>query len=437
MTSERSWGLKKVARAISTIAQKQATGELRLTAGQEQWLLYFRQGRLLLATAPVHRVRRWHRALRHGKVQFVPSVAPQVTHPLWECRWLLQGVCQQAVTLEQAKETLAYIFWEVAFLATADPEVVCHWSSRAIEFDALTLPAELVHSLGLTWPELEVKLRDLHRLQLRWAALEMDLTWGDRAPVLREVEWSMSAQTQTDSTTYLSLRPLLNGQRTTWDVMMTMRQPPAIVAHILHHMVQQSLLEFRTIGDMPIEQLLPADRRTVGSEGDEEGLARSRPEGTPPLVVCIDDSPQVCREMERIIRGMGYRFIAIQDSVRALPTLIEHKPDLIFLDLIMPIANGYEVCKQIRRVKALEATPVAILTGNDGAIDRVRAKVVGASDFLAKPVRSDRIRALLRKYFASTKPYPRPNSTVLGEPSADRLPGVADRPDTTDSLAIA
>lgn len=437
MTNERNWGLKKVARAISTIAQKQATGELRLSAGQEQWSLHFRQGSLLLATAPIHRVRRWHRALRHGKVQFVPSAGPQLSHPLWECHWLLQGLCQQAVTPDQAKAAIAYVFWEVAFLATANPEVVCHWSSRAVEFDALTLPAALIDSLGLTWPDIEAQLRDIHRLQLRWAALEMDLVWGDRAPILREVEWSTSAQAQTDSTTYLSLRPLLNGQRTTWDVMLIMRQPPAIVAHILHHMVQQSLLEFRAIGDMPVAQLLPADRQVAGAETVPEGFGPASQEGPPPLVVCIDDSPQVCREMERIIRGMGYRFIAIQDSVRALPTLIEHKPDLIFLDLIMPIANGYEVCKQIRRVKALEATPVAILTGNDGAIDRVRAKVVGASDFLAKPVRSDRIRAVLRKYFASTRSYPLPGTTVLGEPPAGRLPGVGDGPGTTDSLAIA
>ena len=51
-------------------------------------------------------------------------------------------------------------------------------------------------------------------------------------------------------------------------------------------------------------------------------------------------------------------------------------------------------------MKRFKTLPIAILTGNDGAIDRVRAKVVGASDFIAKPIHPDKIQGLLQKYFA-------------------------------------
>jgi len=78
--------------------------------------------------------------------------------------------------------------------------------------------------------------------------------------------------------------------------------------------------------------------------------------------------------------------------------LLESKPGLIFLDLVMPIASGYEICSQIRRMSAFKNTPVVILTGNDGIVDRVRAKVVGASDFLSKPVNAEKVLAIARQY---------------------------------------
>jgi chemotaxis family two-component system response regulator PixG len=117
-----------------------------------------------------------------------------------------------------------------------------------------------------------------------------------------------------------------------------------------------------------------------------------------PLVFCIDDSPQICYIMEETLRAAGYRCMSVQDSIQALPILIKQKPSVIFLDLVMPVANGYEICSQIRRVAAFRKTPIIILTGNDGVVDRVRAKAVGATDFMSKPVDSDRILQAVQRH---------------------------------------
>lgn len=109
------------------------------------------------------------------------------------------------------------------------------------------------------------------------------------------------------------------------------------------------------------------------------------------LILCIDDSLQICQIMEHIITKDGYQFISVQNPLKALPEILKTKPDLIFLDLIMPVINGYEICAQIRRVSQLKDTPVVILTGNDGVIDRVRSKMVGASGFLSKPVDEEKV----------------------------------------------
>jgi len=102
--------------------------------------------------------------------------------------------------------------------------------------------------------------------------------------------------------------------------------------------------------------------------------------------------------LEKILTTAGYQFLAVQDSLRAIATLLTRKPDLIFLDLVMPNTNGYEICGQLRKVSSFRNTPIIILTGNDGIIDRVRAKMVGASDFLSKPINAKTVLEVARQH---------------------------------------
>jgi len=117
-----------------------------------------------------------------------------------------------------------------------------------------------------------------------------------------------------------------------------------------------------------------------------------------PLVACVDDSPTICRSLEEILTHQNYRFVGIQDSLTAVLKLIKSKPDFIFLDLLMPKVNGYEICSQIRKTPSLKDVPVVILTGKDGIVDRMRAKLVGATDFLGKPVEAEKVLNMLHKY---------------------------------------
>ncbi|NJR32644.1 MAG: response regulator [Chamaesiphon sp. CSU_1_12] len=117
-----------------------------------------------------------------------------------------------------------------------------------------------------------------------------------------------------------------------------------------------------------------------------------------PLIACVDDSLSVYKHLEKIILAHGCRSFGVQDPLKIIPSLIKNKPDLIFLDLVMPVMNGYEVCEQIRKTPSLINVPIIILTGNDGLIDRVRTKFVGATGFLSKPIESQSIIKILDKY---------------------------------------
>jgi len=125
---------------------------------------------------------------------------------------------------------------------------------------------------------------------------------------------------------------------------------------------------------------------------------------TGPLIACIDDSPLMCQTLEKILTTANYQFIGINDPLRAIAILLARKPELIFLDLVMPNANGYEICGQLRRLSIFKHTPIVILTGNDGIVDRVRAKMVGSTDFLGKPVNPDQVLSTILKYIKQDEP---------------------------------
>ena len=115
-------------------------------------------------------------------------------------------------------------------------------------------------------------------------------------------------------------------------------------------------------------------------------------------ILYIDDSKVVADLLNNMIRGTEHELRTLNNPIVALPTCLEYKPDIVILDLIMPVANGYEICTQMRRVARFKELPIVILTNNDGAIDRIRSKIAGASAFTSKPLTRDKVSRLLKKY---------------------------------------
>ena len=388
--------LSKIFHAIKQIIQKKFSGELQLQRGDRQWSIFFRGGRIIYATDNYHRVRRWQRVVRQCEVQFVPGGVLASDLPLWEYVWLELGVGSGDLALETAQQVIEKSLWEVLVVAAGYPNTTLHWEGQAQGKDG----ALKFKNLHLPFKALEPLAKEVYKLHQRLRSLGIPIDYLDSAPMFHQANWAMKPE-GSGMTTYLGLVPLLNGRRTMLDVMVTMRQPLAIVAHIMRHLTRKDAVEFRPLEDRPMTVLPPfAPKTKAASMAAATTTKYKTTADRVPLVACVDDSPQVCATMEAIVKRAGYRFISTQDSVKAVSLLLRHQPDLIFLDLIMPIVNGYEVCKQLRRVKRFKTLPIAILTGNDGAIDRVRAKVVGASDFIAKPIHPDKIQGLLQKYFA-------------------------------------
>ncbi len=102
-------------------------------------------------------------------------------------------------------------------------------------------------------------------------------------------------------------------------------------------------------------------------------------------IACIDDSPTILNEMKRFLNDETFTVYAISDPLKALIQVIRLKPDLILLDIGMPNIDGYKLCRLLRNHSLFTNTPIVMVTGNTGIIDRAKAKFAGASDYLTKP----------------------------------------------------
>mgnify|MGYP002777692303 CR=1 FL=1 len=105
-----------------------------------------------------------------------------------------------------------------------------------------------------------------------------------------------------------------------------------------------------------------------------------------PVIACIDDSQTVQRQLKLLLENYGYQVLNLSEPLQALTRLARQKPDLIVLDVTMPDLDGYELCRMLRRSTLLADVPILILTGKNDMLHRIRARGVGATDFLGKPV---------------------------------------------------
>jgi twitching motility two-component system response regulator PilG len=135
-----------------------------------------------------------------------------------------------------------------------------------------------------------------------------------------------------------------------------------------------------------------------------------------PRIVCIDDDMAIGKTVEYILQAKGYEVTAIRDPVQALTLVFQSKPDLILCDLAMPELDGYEICGMLRQSTAFRQTPIIMLTGKDGFIDRVRARMVGSTDYLTKPFGASELLMLLEKYigWVDIKKSQNENSSPVG-----------------------
>ncbi len=119
-------------------------------------------------------------------------------------------------------------------------------------------------------------------------------------------------------------------------------------------------------------------------------------------IACVDDSLAMLNEITRLLGNDQFSVTAINNPVRALMQIVRVQPNLVLLDVGMPGMDGYELCRLLRNHPLFEKTPVIMVTGHTGIIDRARAKLVGATDYLTKPFTKEGLLKMVSKHLAVT-----------------------------------
>jgi DNA-binding response OmpR family regulator len=118
----------------------------------------------------------------------------------------------------------------------------------------------------------------------------------------------------------------------------------------------------------------------------------------PQLILVVDDEPKVVRLARDYLEKNGFRVATAADGQSALAAARREKPDLVILDLMLPVMDGREVCRLLRRESDV---PIIMLTALSEEIDQVTGLEIGADDYITKPFSPRalvaRVRALLRR----------------------------------------
>jgi twitching motility two-component system response regulator PilG len=117
-----------------------------------------------------------------------------------------------------------------------------------------------------------------------------------------------------------------------------------------------------------------------------------------PLIACIDDSQTVQNSVKLTLEAQGYEVISLLKPAQAMTKLIRTHPILILMDISMPDINGYELCQLLRKSPSLKTVPILMLSSRDGLFDRLKAKMVGANDYMTKPFTPTELVNLVNKY---------------------------------------
>ncbi|EDY87322.1 type IV pili response regulator PilG [gamma proteobacterium HTCC5015] len=118
-------------------------------------------------------------------------------------------------------------------------------------------------------------------------------------------------------------------------------------------------------------------------------------------VMVIDDSKTIRRTAESLLAKAGCDVVTATDGFEALSKITEQKPDIIFVDIMMPRLDGYQTCALIKNNSIFKQTPVVMLSSKDSIFDRARGRIVGSEQYLTKPFTKDDLLGAIREHVAA------------------------------------
>ncbi|KAG1694944.1 Protein PilG [Nymphon striatum] len=171
-----------------------------------------------------------------------------------------------------------------------------------------------------------------------------------------------------------------------------------------------------------VEDIVDNSITTLNTESESQNQIRAEVEAEPEPVtevaeqsghhaLVIDDSASIRKQLELELRDAGVSSDFAESGEDALEKVKEGQFDLIFLDIIMPGIDGYETCKQMRAMPEYKKTPIIMLSGKTSPLDEVQGVIAGATTYLTKPVKSDKLQETLNRVTKWIDNFSQPKKT--------------------------
>ncbi|NJP11323.1 MAG: response regulator [Leptolyngbyaceae cyanobacterium RU_5_1] len=320
---------------FAQITSRNASGCLRITSGSLVWSIYLEQGKLAFASNSINPFERLDRYLNQLG-QRTPA--------------LVSAVCAQARLLfepEYESQALVTTDW-LAIQWLVDQQYLSSGQATQLVEE---LAKEVIESL-------------------------LKVTEGSYGLIEKEVIDSFPGICQLD------LRPIVEYCQT------QLRQQAQSKPSAL---LPQEPKELEPHED-------PVATKSAQASTGEPLISIPQPQKGHYTIACIDDSPTVLQAINSFLDDGSFSIVMISDPLKALIQIVRCKPDLILLDVGMPNLDGYELCSMLRRHSSFKNTPIVMVTGHTGFIDRAKAKLVGASGYLTKPFTRSELMKMVFKY---------------------------------------
>ncbi|MDG2991877.1 response regulator [Candidatus Synechococcus calcipolaris G9] len=389
-------------RLLQQLAESGGTGCLQLTSQGNHWFLYLDQGFLIYATHTIDPGDRFERHLRRlsqrNEVltrEFRAQVRQQwdlaqTPTPICEyesIRWLVnEGI----LAVEEAGELIRQLILEVleSYLCLREG------THQLVRF--LDVPVVAQFTPGILVDECKANIR-------KWQA------WGEKisSPFQRPYFFGHGGQGNLSLEQQQRLGSLLRGFSFR-HLAVILNQDEFQLVKSLYPLIGGGVIVVRE-PQAPFDQLPRFDTCSFEDAApvdlDDSGDLST---GFPAIanlqrqytIVCIDDSPTMLNELSRFLSDDAFSVVTLNDSVKALMDVMRIKPDLILLDVGMPNIDGYKFCKVIRNHERFKQTPIIMVTGNTGLIDRAKARLVGATDYMTKPFTQAELLKMVFQYLS-------------------------------------
>ncbi len=145
----------------------------------------------------------------------------------------------------------------------------------------------------------------------------------------------------------------------------------------------------RTHGESePAGDGVEAERELSGKVGE---LARAK-------IVVVDDSKTIRRTAVMLLEREGAEVATAADGFEALSVIADNRPDVVFVDVMMPRLDGYQTCALVKANAAFRATPIIMLSSKDGLFDIAKGRMVGSEEYITKPFTRDELIAAAKRH---------------------------------------